>query len=338
MKTLSSRDFQEAAALIGGWRRPVLITHEKPDGDALGSLVAMRSMLRRRGVEADAILFEAIPDRYALFRDHGSLRILGRDRTLDDLSRCDGIIVLDTCAFQQLRPIADWLRSATQPKLAVDHHVTRDEMADTYLIDESAAATCLILHDWAGAMGWTMERVAAQALFVGLAMDTGWFHHSNTDARAFSAAAALVGLGVQPHVLYESLFHRDSVARVRLLGVALEAMEISANGQMAVTTLDAAAFAAAGATSADTEDIVNEPLRIATVKVSVLLVDQGDGVIRVSLRSRAGEREGEDIDVAAVAQSLGGGGHRLAAGAKVTAGLEQVHDRLVQSLAPLLGT
>ncbi len=334
--TLTAQKLDEASRVIAGWRRPILVTHEKPDGDALGSLSAMSALLRARGAQPDAVLFDPIPDRYDLFRASNRLVVLGRDRALTDLARCDGVIILDTCSYNQLRPIADWLRLAPQPKLAVDHHITRDDLAQHYVVDESAAATCLILFDWAIHAGWTMDMETARALFVGLATDTGWFHHSNTDARSFNAAADLVKRGARPHLLHEALYQRDSAARVRLLGVALETLELLINGQLAVMTLDGAAFAAAMATPADTEDIVNEPLRIGTVKVCVLLVDSGDGVIRVSLRSRATEG-GRDVDVAAVAQSLGGGGHRNAAGVKIADSITSARTTVLQRVEPLLG-
>ncbi len=323
--------FDDAAALVCGWRRPLLMTHEKPDGDALGSLAATSALLRSQGVQPTALLFDLIPDRYALLNE-SDFSVLGRDCKLDELSRCDGIVVLDTCTYSQLRPVAEWLRAAPQAKLAIDHHLTRDDLAKAYVFDESAAATCLILFEWAKHAGWQIDAQTARALFVGLAMDTGWFHHSNTDARALAAAAELLRLGARPHILYESLFQQDSAPRVRLLGAALGSLELLSEGQLALMTLDRGAFASVGATPADTEDIINEPLRIAGVRVSALLVEAGDGVIRVSLRSRATE-SGDDVDVSAVAQFLGGGGHRHAAGAKVSGTLRGVRELLLSRLS-----
>jgi phosphoesterase RecJ-like protein len=231
-------------------------------------------------------LFDVIPGRYAAFRRYEAMPILGRDLREADLSNVDGVLVLDTCAYSQLAPIADWLRATSLPKLAVDHHLTRDELADHYVIDESAAATCLILYDWARAVDWAITAEASEALFIGMAMDTGWFRHSNTDDRVLTAAADLVAHGVRPHDLYEQLFQRETPARLRLLGAALGALELSAGDQLGVMTLTTDAIAACGATPADTEDIVNEPLRIGSVVVSVLLVEDGGGIVRASFRSK----------------------------------------------------
>ncbi|MGB2987567.1 MAG: DHH family phosphoesterase [Phycisphaerae bacterium] len=286
MSVLDTKVFADAAGWIASWKRPLLISHTQPDGDALGSLIAMRSMLRSRGVEAMALLFDAAPGRYAIFHRYGAIPVWGADIHEADLADVDGVIVLDTCAYTQLRPIADWLRSATMPKLAVDHHVTRDELADHYLIDESAAAACLILYDWARALDRPMSAEMCEALLIGMATDTGWFRYSNTDDRVLTAAADLVARGANPHELYQQLYQHESPARVRLLGAALGTMELLFEDRLAVMTLSQDAIIKAGATTADTEDIVNEPLRIGPVVVSILLVEAGDDIIRASFRSK----------------------------------------------------
>lgn len=352
---LDAKTFSETASLITGWRRPLLISHVKPDGDALGSLVAMRSFLRARDVTVTALLFDAIPGRYAAFRRYEAMPILGHDLREADLSDIDGVLVLDTCAYSQLAPIADWLRATPLPKLAVDHHLTRDDVADHYVIDETAAATCLILYDWAHALNWPVTAEASEALFIGMAMDTGWFRHSNTDDRVLTAVADLVATGLRPHELYEQLFQRETPARLRLLGAALEALELSADDQLGVMTLTTDAIKACGATPADTEDIVNEPLRIGSVVVSVLLVEDEGGIVRASFRSKpASDRSAHrapgaspatlpspsktyrtGIDVAQVARAFGGGGHARAAGARVSSTLSDVRRQIVDHLQHL---
>lgn len=337
--------FREAADFLSKMRRPLLISHSKPDGDALGALVAMRALLGANGVAASALLFDEIPHRYALFHRFEVMPVLGRDRRLADLEDCDGVVALDTCAYAQLKPVEDWLRARTFPLLAVDHHVTRDELADHYLIDESAAATCLILYEWAGDLGWSIPPDARDALFVGMAMDTGWFAHSNTESRVLAAAGALAASGAKPHELHQALFQAEAPGRLRLLGAALKQLELFGNDRLAVMALTKSDFDAAGATSADTEDIVNEPLRIESAVVSVLLVQQEDGLVRASFRSKpplgAGEggtdQAGPDVDVAAVAQHFGGGGHKRAGGARIPGSLPEVRAAVIKHLRSVTG-
>lgn len=372
--------FHRAAAVISAWRRPLLVSHVKPDGDALGALAAMRSIFTARGADPFALLFDELPRRFALFDRNPPMPVLGRDVAEAELSSVDGVLILDTCTYNQVEPIAAWLResrrSGTRPErrrpdvLAVDHHVTRDDLADEYLIDESAAATCLILFEWARVEGWTTTAETHGALFVGIATDTGWLQYSNTDRRALEAAAELVGQGVVPHALYQQLYRQDTAPRVRLLGAALETLELLAEERLAVMTLSSDALSRCAATTADTEDIVNEPMRIGSVVVSVLLVEE-NGRIRVSFRSKPppyqdpGKRSGQlvtptgssppakerrreasasegargsvpDVDVAQVAQAFGGGGHARAAGARIEGTLVGVKTVVVERLLPLI--
>ena len=327
--------FSRVAETVSAWRYPLLLTHVKPDGDALGSLTAMRSFLRSQGAEPLALLFDPIPDRYAVFHRFDPMPVWKSDATESDLTKVDGIIVLDTCTYSQLHPIGAWLHAVELPKVALDHHVTRDDLADHYVIDESAAAACLILYDWARAVDWPLSRDAVEAMFIGIAMDTGWFRHSNTDERVLAASADLVSRGATAHELHEQMFHRESPARIRLLGVALGTMELLAEERLAVMTLSADAIKKVGATPADTEDIVNEPLRIGSTVVSILIVEHEKEMVRVSFRSKpplGPDTTTSDIDVASLAQSFGGGGHKRAAGARVAGSVTHVRNEIVKSL------
>ncbi len=332
--------YRAAATTIASWRRPLLITHTKPDGDALGSLAAMRALLSTRGAQPTVLLFDALPDRYALFQAYPPFLVLGTDVREADLDRHDGVIVLDTCALKQMEPVSAWLAATTLPKLAIDHHRTRDDLADHYLIDESAAANCLILHEWACTMRWTLDLPTCRALFVGLATDTGWFVHGNTDQRTFAAAADLVSKGVAAHELHQQLFQRDSPARVRLLGATLNTLRLLSDDRLAVMELSQAAMAGVGAGPSDTEGLVNEPMSIASVVVSALLVERPDGVVRISLRSKppvsGAAQPSPDIDVARAAEAFGGGGHRRAAGLRIHGSLSEAGQTVVEHLTKLL--
>lgn len=313
---LDTGTFASATEWLVARKRPLLVTHRNPDGDALGSLAAARLIFHQAGLDAMPVLFDRISSRYALFDRFDPIPIW-QDMERNNLD-VDAVILLDTCSKVQVEPVLDWLLASKLPTLAVDHHVTRDDLAELYLVDETAGANCLILYEWAKSAGWHIDAEAAQALWVGIAMDTGWFRFSNTDARVLDAAAGLVRLGANPTELGYRLFQRERTGRVRLLGEALGSLELLLDDRLAIMTLNGDAFQRAGAAFDDTEDIVNEPLRIESVIVSALLVDRGDGVIRTSLRSKEPLDEPSiDVDVAAMAASLGGGGHRRAAGVRV---------------------
>lgn len=316
-------------------RQPILFSHRKPDGDALGAMVGLQQLLIGLGAQPQPLLYEPLSTRFLSFPEFANLPIWKTGNPVPP--GCDGIVLVDTCAWSQLDPIDELLRGATVPRLAIDHHRTRDDVADEYWIDPSAAATCLMLYELAKRCGWALNSTAANALFVGIATDTGWFRHSNTDARVHRASADLHALGVEAEVLFDRLFLQDSAGRVRLLGEALRSLELTAGNRLAVSVLDAAAFTRSGATTADTEDMVNEPLRIAEVIVSVLLVEQGDGAVRANFRSKPPQTGLiPDIDVAEAAKHFGGGGHRRAAGARFLVTIKQAKEMVVQHLSSLL--
>lgn len=338
--------YREAAELIRSWRNPLLISHTKPDGDAIGSLVALSRLLEAAGSRSLTMNFDGIPERYSFLNRDGRLKSFGRDVSLDQLDSIDGVVVVDTCTVNQIEPLAAWIQTRRPPLVAVDHHVTRDLPATLHVIDEHAAATCLILFEWAGDMSWPIDPFTAEALFVGIGTDTGWFRHSNTDARTLAAASRLADLGARVHELSQLIYQRDTAARLRLLTSVLNTLTLIANESLAVMSLSRDAIRACGAKLSDTEDMVNEPLRIASVVASVFLVEQelngtgaatsGNGsqpIVRVNFRSKPALLPGDrDLDVAAIAAEFGGGGHRRAAGARLSLPLNRARDVIVERM------
>lgn len=330
--------WRAAGDRVASMRRPLVISHTRPDCDAYGSLIALRSILRGIGSDPRIVAFNPIPRTYAFLERFEHIPVWDRDLTRADLSGVDGVIIADTCSFSQLEPLADWLRTTDVPRVAVDHHATRDVPVDAAVLDDTAAAACLLIHEWAELMGWPVDDDAAVALFLGIATDTGWFCHSNTDSRAFAAVSALTARGIRPNEYHLLIFQSDTTARVRLLGEALHSLELHCDDRVAVMTLDVATFRRIDARPSETENMINEPLRIQSVLVSVLLIEQPDGPVRASFRSKA-PLEGyveKDIDVSAIAGHFGGGGHRRASGARIDGTLEDVRRRVAEYVTEVL--
>lgn len=318
-------DFAALTAWLATRQRPLLLTHRRPDGDALGALAGMALALRALGQTPAVALYEPLPPRYAPLLGGTPWRRWDQERmTLS--ADCDAVVILDTCARQQLEPVAEWLADAP-PTAIVDHHATTDEIGrragDLRVIDPTAGAACLLIHEWVQHVQIPLASELATALYVGLATDTGWFRFSNTDARMLHAAAALVAAGVAPDRLYNALYQQEPAAKLRLIGRMLERLELHANGQLAVLTLRQADFDAAGADRTMTEDLVNEAGRIAELEATVLCSEEPDGAVRVNFRSRT------RLDVAALAARFGGGGHARAAGARLPGPWEVALQRVV---------
>ncbi|MFQ5410747.1 MAG: bifunctional oligoribonuclease/PAP phosphatase NrnA [Phycisphaerae bacterium] len=313
-----------AAGRIEAADRILITTHTRADGDAVGCVTALIRLLEGRGKNVRAILHETVPARYAFLPDVGALQIWDVDRAAEALSAADLLILVDTCASAQLGDVAESIRSARLPRLAIDHHVTRDDVADEILLDETAGACARIITRLADHAGWSIDADSATLLFVGLMTDTGWLRFSNTHAAELATAARLVEAGARPDELYERLYLQDAEPRVRLIGEVLTSLELLAAGRLAVLRITEDMLSRCGAARDMTEEIINEPQRMGSVVVCVLFVEpEGDGPVRVSFRSK------RDVDVAAIARRFGGGGHPRASGAKITGTLEAVHQQVV---------
>ncbi len=330
--TLSAMDHRQTMQFdaLDGWlrrcARPVLLSHQRPDGDALGALAATSLALAQRGLAPSVVLFDPFPERYGVLRD--AVRWLSWDDVRDVLPReCDAVVILDTCALAQLEPAMKFLASAPET-LIIDHHATRDAIGvrdgDLRCLDESASATCLILFEWLQHAGAALEGPLATALFTGIGTDCGWFRHSNTDARTLDAAARLAAAGVEINGLYRAIYERESAAKLRLVARVLTSIELLADGKLAVMRLRQADFDAVGADRSMTEDLVNEGGRLAGVEMTLLLTEEPDGRVRANLRSK------QSCDVSVFASRYGGGGHTRAAGARVYGEWDRVVPRLIE--------
>jgi phosphoesterase RecJ-like protein len=190
----------------------------------------------------------------------------------------------------------------------MDHHATADGLGDVELADASAAATGLIIFDLLKYANWPITEKMAEALFVAVATDTGWFQFGNTDSRVYRECAELIDAGAKPTQIYANLYHNFSPARFRLMAAMLNTLELHLDDRYAAMHLLQRDFEQTGAAYNDTENLINECHRINTVKASALFIELKDGRIRCSLRSRG------TLDVSQIAVKFDGGGHKMAAG------------------------
>ena len=232
---------------------------------------------------------------------------------------------VQTCAL----PI--WaLRERRDKIVVVDHHATRDDVSDDAWVDVSAAAAGVMAGELIEALGWPVDPPTAEALATAVLTDTGWLRFSNTDGRCLRQVARWVDSGVRPDALYRRIYQNDRPRRLALLARMLDGMELRADDRLAVMTIRRADFEATGAKTYETENLINEALRIATVEMAVLLVEHPE-VVRVSLRSR------EAIDVSEIASRFGGGGHARAAGLRLEEDIDALKARIVETCEKALG-
>jgi phosphoesterase RecJ-like protein len=238
--------------------------------------------------------------------------------------------VLDTTAWAQLGPMAEVLRGSSALKLVIDHHRSGDDLGAELFKDEDAEATGRLVLEAIDALGAALTPAVAQNLFAAVATDTGWFRFASTRSGTFRAAARLLEAGAQPDRLFKDLYEEDTLARLQLIGRTLARARTELDGRLIVTWIELADFAATGAVSSDSEDLVNMTLTVGGTEMAVILVEQRSGGFKVSFRSRC------ELDCSRVAEQFGGGGHRSAAGALVKEPLDAALRKVLEAIQAAL--
>jgi phosphoesterase RecJ-like protein len=323
-------DWAPFVDLVRRHQRFLITTHVRPDGDGLGSKLALADVLERQGKKVRLVIASSFPPRYDFLAPKGRIELFTASG--DALRGAEVIIVLDTGTWGQLGDFGPFLRSASAAKVVIDHHQTQDDLGALRFVDTKAEATGRLVYEAIMALGVPLTAAAANHLFVALAMDTGWFRHANTTPATFALAEKLMGAGAEPTRLYEQLFEQNTLPRLKLVGLVLDRLRVVENGRVAFSEIHRGDYQATGALPQDTEDLVNYTRSVAGVLVGLFFMEQPRGGVKVSFRARAG------IDVARVAEQFGGGGHRLASGAVLDAPLDQARARVLEAVRTALNT
>jgi phosphoesterase RecJ-like protein len=306
----------------------LLTTHVRPDGDGLGSMLALDSVLRRKGKRVQLAIASSVPPRYDFL--HARERVQLFEMPGDEFKNTEAILVLDTGTWNQLGDVGLFLRGHRAAKAVIDHHLTQDDLGAQRFVDASAEATGRLVFEAINALGEPITPEVANSLFVALAMDTGWFVHANTHANTFALAGQLVAAGARNAELHVRLFESDRLERLKLKGSVLDRLQVMNNGKLAYSEIQLVDYKRTGTMPQDSEDFVNLMLSIKGVEVGLLFMEQPRGGVKVSFRSRAA------VDVARIAEQFGGGGHRLASGATIEAPLEEARARVLHAVSSAL--
>lgn len=312
--------------LVARHGRFLISSHSNPDGDAIGSELALLRLLRQAGKRALIWNFHPTPGTYRALPDSATIHV-GAEPPSGFPGAFDCAVVLE-CPTLDRTGIADAL--AGLPLLNIDHHLGNAGYGVANWVDTSAPAVGVMVAALARDLGLAVDPATADCLLLALVSDTGGFRFSNATPDAFEAAAVLVREGAQPERVSQWLNESQPEGAVRLLGEMLATLELHAGGRVATVHLTQAMFARAGAVPGDSEGLVDTPRTIAGVEAVALLRETGPGQWKVSLRSRG------PVDVQAVAQRRAGGGHKNAAGCKVTGELGVLKRELAADLAAAL--
>jgi phosphoesterase RecJ-like protein len=301
----------QAAAALRGARTAIVATHIDPDGDAVASLLGMRTLLVMLGCDVHALMPGAVPPRYRF--------LPGADTVVEAApagSAPDLIVTLDTPLPERCNmPLELWDHGI--PVLNCDHHDTNVYFGDVVLLDPKACSTAALIYRLFDHLGCQPSQEAATQLYCGVLTDTGQFGFPNADPEAFRIAARLAECGARTAWLADQVYHRRSVDDIALLSRALDSLEVTSGGRLATMQLDRDHLSLAQRSLWGTENLVDFAMSIEGVEVGLFFRGTDDGTVRVSLRAKDG------FDVAEFASVFGGGGHKLAAGCRLKGDLDQ---------------
>ncbi|MBI4823543.1 MAG: bifunctional oligoribonuclease/PAP phosphatase NrnA [Nitrospirae bacterium] len=311
-------DIKDIASFIKGNDSFVLATHVNPEGDALGSAIALSMALS--AIDKKTIVYDRdpVPEFYKFMPGWERVR-----NSLDGLNTSSMPLILLDCNDPERAGVENLTFKHTA---VIDHHEVERGFGDIRWIEPSAPATGLMVYRLIKELGISITEDIAVNLYTAIAVDTGTFRYNNTTPEVLRIASSLVEAGALPSVVAEGLYETWSQERFRLLSKTLETLEIIDG--IAITVITKDMFKDTGASSDDTENFVGYPRMMKDINVSALFRELAEGSgWKVSLRSKK-----DLVNVAVIAESFGGGGHRNAAGYKIKADLKTAKELLLKSL------
>jgi phosphoesterase RecJ-like protein len=312
----------QVVQLIEQKQRFMITSHVRPDGDGLGSGLALYWMLRALNKEPVVVLRDRVPPSYNVLP--GSEQVIVQDDVTESF---DAAFIIECSDVD--RPGLPSLKD--QFVVNIDHHSTTIPFGDINWIDSTAAAVGEMVYNLCKALGVEVTKEIAECIYTALLTDTGSFHFSNTTERTLKIASELVRRGVEPARISQALFYSSNFSKIKLLGMVLSNIERDESGRIAWITMDRTTMYDADACEEDSDGIVNHALSVGDVEAVAFFKELSPGAYRVSLRSKGKN------NVAKVAELFGGGGHRNAAGCRVEGDFEDVKQRVIEELQSCVG-
>ena len=301
-------------------RNSFLVTaHMNPEADAMGSSLALAWSLRKLGKQAQVINRDPLPKVLSFLPHQGILT-----QTAQIASPPDALFILD-CGDIERTGYFDGVTPPPFPVINIDHHVTNKNFGTVNWVDPDAAASAELIYDLDKALGIDLTPEISICLYTALLSETGFFAYSNTSPKVLKIAAELIERGVDPWAVAQKV-RENSIGRLHLLGELLLRLEQTPDGKIAWLSVTQEDFKRTGTTAEDMEEFVSYPRSLKGVEVALVFREVDRETCKVSFRSR------DRVDVSALAQQFGGGGHRKASGCTVKGGLKEVQTRVIQAV------
>ena len=309
-------------------RRVVLTTHASPDGDGLGSELALAKGLRKLGCKVRILNADPTPGRFRFLDAEGQIEVVPPETPIPD---ADMGLVLDTHAWGMLGSLADAFQNAPFPVAFLDHHPCKAPPPSREIFGTpEASSTGELVYFLLLAMGVAIDRDIAECLYVSLSYDTNSFKYIRSQARPLEIGAELIRCGVDTDRVYRHLFASNPSGKLKILGELLVKAGFVCGGKVSYVDIPNDFIRTAGVEQEALRDVVTHLLEVDGVEIAVVFKEPDPGEIKVSIRSKG------RVAINGVAQDLGGGGHAFASGVEIAGTLKSVHDDVIDRLCRLV--
>src|SRR3989337_2067176 len=323
---------QDFKGYISNPRKVVILTHLKPDADALGSSLGLARYLKKKGHDVKVITPSDYPDFISWMPGNKDVLIFQKDKpekAAQFISQAELVFCLDFSSLNRINELGEMVRKSGSKKVLIDHHLEPDKFADFEQWDDTAASTAELVYQLIVELGDRdlIDANTADCLYAGIMTDTGGFRHSNTSHKVFQIVSELVELGADPYQVSKLVYDTNTIERLRLMGYVLsEKLQVLPEYRTAYIALTTEELKRFGSQTGDTEGLVNFGLSIKGIKLSVLISDRKEN-IKLSLRSLG------NFSVNEMARThFCGGGHRNAAGGQTPLTLDQTVKKFLDLL------
>ncbi|HHT9126605.1 MAG TPA: DHH family phosphoesterase [Candidatus Brocadiia bacterium] len=313
--------------LIKDHKRFLVTTHKSPEGDAIGSAVALKEFLKALGKDVVMVNYDTVPSPYRFLDEFEGEWIHTPSKIKEKVDEAEVIFILDVAGDKQLGPLAELIKDSKIIKVRIDHHHTNDVFADLSVVDENVSATGELIYSLIKSMRGKISQKMANAIYLAISTDTGWFRFTNTSAKVFNICKELLsasGGGVNGSYIYEKVFQSKSWDYIDLLKLVLSSVQKECDGRLAWFKLTKDMLKSSRIKHVDTEPLMDLIRAVEMVEVIILFREQARGRVKVSFRSK------HDVDVSQLAaQYNGGGGHRRAAGVIIPGTMDDVVEKII---------
>ena len=314
---------KEAIEAIKKNKRFLITAHVNLEGDSLGSQLAMKELLIGMGKEAFILDSDPVPEHYRFLPKAGEV-----SNKLDKVQDFDAAIVLDCPTLNRTGKVKEIIGKKARLVINIDHHISNEKFGQINWVDPNASSAGEMVYRLFKEMGAKLTKEVALSLYIAILTDTGSFNYDNTSSVTHEIAGELLGYGLDPALVSESVYERRSIEDIRLLALVLDTLKVNKNGTVAYIEVTKDMLEKTKADIAKSEGLINYARSIDKVKVAVLFKEdiKDKNKINISFRSKG---NGDVMDVNRIASTFGGGGHTKASGCVITGSLEEAKKKVL---------